>query len=653
MSNLNAAVAATNDITNQGVIAMEDSKKSAIVSTMAAEMYHNGLNPVQSLVTAASFVGAMDYYDDMELFMEFFVNGLEITEVSVEGVDVDRTLDGGEVVAALVAARYLVSVTEMGERMAELLSFVTTAYAPIEYGTPWERRFGYSKVKHSPLFKESIHALEDTQYTVDDNMLSIALQVQAVLGGEKYDKEAYVLRGCVAMSSSKSYFSEFKGDSRGREYQASAHGPNGQSSDRSRALQDLVGVPTDYNVGIVKEVVRHEIMDMVTVSSKEVGKLMSLAKRDPVAFIIEQTQLKEADKPFSCSKPWSFVKAVSIWTELCAGNRPYIGMAAGFDAKCSGPQLGALMVGDQKIAAACGMTDKQMEDAYHLALAALAKAGFTNIDRDGIKKAYMGVFYGQGWMAFTDRREVEKMVWESMYGTDGVADDDTAKRFHKAIVSSFGTKMNAVRNAIKAYADKTQGRTKHKMPDGFEVAMNYKHHVNILGEVMDYETEDYDVYVRNNAEQYKFINFQLRTKDTHVGDFARNGFVNLIQATDALIARLIIVHLKRLGAKHIISVHDCFRVNVTETHLLTQAIKSAYMELFGAPKLTKNEDLPLGTDILGLYFEGANKQLVEDAKPTMISQFTKGGLRYLQKINGARVRNLIMLLGDGAYYFAK
>ena len=225
--------------------------------------------------------------------------------------------------------------------------------------------------------------------------------------------------------------------------------------------------------------------------------------------------------------------------------------------------------------------------------------------------------------------------------------------FHKAIVSSFGTKMNAVRNAIKAYADKTKGRTKHTMPDGFEVAMNYKHHVNIIGELMEYGTEKHDVYVRNNAEQYKFINFQMRTKHTHVGDFARNGFVNMIQGTDALIARLIIVHLKRLGAKHIISVHDCFRVNVTETHLLTQAIKTAYMELFGAPKLTKSDDMPLGTDILGMYFEGANKQLVEDGAPCMISQFTNKGLRYLQKVNGARVRNLIMLLGNGAYYFAK
>ena len=430
MSMLSNAVsnASTNNVTNQEVVAMEDSKKSAIVSTMAAEMFYNGLNPVQSLITAAAFVGAIEYSDEMELFMEFFVNGLEVTEVSVEGVDIDRTMDGDKVVAALVAGRYLVSMDEMGERMTELLALRTTAYAPNVYGEKWERRFNYAKVTHSPLFVESIHALEDTQYTVDADMLSTALKVQAVMGGEKFDKEAYVLRGCLAMDSNESYFSEFKGDNRGRENQCCAHGPNGQSSDRSRALMDLVGVPTDYNIGTVKEVIRAEIMDMVTVDASEVGKLMALAKRDPVAFIVEQVNLKDADKPYACGKPWSFVKAVGIWTELCAGNKPYIGMSVGFDAKCSGPQLGALMVGDQKLAAACGMTDKQMDDAYHLALTALAKAGFTNIDREGIKKAYMGVFYGQGWGAYTVRKEVNTMCWTAMYGVEGCPDDDTAKR---------------------------------------------------------------------------------------------------------------------------------------------------------------------------------------------------------------------------------
>ena len=61
----------------------------------------------------------------------------------------------------------------------------------------------------------------------------------------------------------------------------------------------------------------------------------------------------------------------------------------------------------------------------------------------------------------------------------------------------------------------------------------------------------------------------------------------------------------------------------------------------------------MGTDILGMYFEGANRQLIDQADARMVSQFTKTGLRYLQKINGTYVRNLIAMLGEGSYYFDK
>jgi hypothetical protein len=386
-----------------------------------------------------------------------------------------------------------------------------------------------------------------------------------------------------------------------------------------------------------------ELQDM----TKDVTKAAKQRKElGDVQFIITNLETEEV------KKPWSFVKAAHIMSELQAGNRPYIGMAVGLDAKCSGPQLGALMVGDQKIAAACGMTLEELEDAYHLAIAELAKAGFTGITRDGIKKAYMGVFYGQGYAAFTNKEEIGEELTASLYGT-GPADEDTAKRFHKALSASFGSKMIGVRNLIRGYKDITIGRTKHFMPDGFEVAMNYKVHVNALNEIMEYDTAKYDVTLRNNAESYKFINFQMRTMHTHEGDFARNGFVNMIQATDALIARLIVVHLKRLGATHIISVHDCFRVNVTEMHLLEQAIKLAYHDLFGGEYNNSTADLPMGTDILALYFQGANRQLIEGCEGAMVSQFFEGSQkRRMRKVNGVAVKELIEQLGT-SYYFAK
>jgi len=280
------------------------------------------------------------------------------------------------------------------------------------------------------------------------------------------------------------------------------------------------------------------------------------------------------------------------------------------------------------------------------------------LTRSEIKKPFMGIFYGQSFGAFMDQGEMTDTLWTIIHGKGGdwmgaAGDEDNAKRFHKAVSASFGMAMTAVRMRIKAYGEKINGKITHYMPDGSLVAMNYKQKVNILGEaIVSNQTVCPDVVLSNNAESYKFINFKANTKHVHCGDFARNGFVNLIQATDAMLARLIIVHLKRMGAKHIICVHDCFRVNVTEMHLLEAAIMKAYSDLFGNPKNSRTEDLPMGTDILALYFEGANKVLMDGEKPTMVTQFLKSGSRRMPKINGESVSSLIHKLGQ-TYYFAK
>ena len=538
----------TNDNTNstkQEAISMEDVNKSSILNMITAELSHNGLSPALGLMTATAFIGAVDYLDDSELFMEFFLEGLNITTMRIvdtvtqQAIDHTVELDGEAIQAALIAGGYFTPELEIGTRLAELCELRQEAYLPPTAEEGVTRRFGYAPVKYSKLFEEAIHILESTEFSKSKFMESIALQVQAAMGGEDKDDEGYVLRGCAKLSETMAYVSEFKGDRRGRAYQASCHGPNGQSSDRSRALMDLFGVPTDYDVLDAKREILREIKDMTSDVSKSIKQLRELGD---VKFIIQELGMGGAA---TCKKPWSFVKAANIMRELQAGNRPYIGMAVGLDAKCSGPQLGALMAGDQKIAAACGFTIEELDDAYALAIIELEKAGFVGLVRNDVKKPYMGIFYGQGYAAFTDIKQMTKdemfKVMEVLDGGMGVITEDAAKRFHKAILSSFGTKMNSVRNLIKSYGKVTSGRTKHMMPDGFEVAMNYKVKINALGEEMTYDTNTYDVFTNNNAESYKFMNFQLNTKATHEGDFARNGFVNMIQATDALLARLIIV----------------------------------------------------------------------------------------------------------------
>jgi len=475
------------------------------------------------------------------------------------------------------------------------------------------------------------------------------------------DKEGYVVRGCELMDSDDAYVSEFKGDTRLRIYQASCHGPNGQASDRSRALMDLYGVKMDYDAKDALDLLKHEMGDMVSIKDKKArGLLVKEANEHPVDFIIKHEAIKEnRDADTVVGKPWSFVKAAKLLIQLThhinkGTDKPYIGMAFGLDAKCSGPQLGALMVGDGDLAAACGFSLTEIEDAYHRAITECEKASFLGLTRELIKKPFMGIFYGQGWMAYMNPDDMKTALWKSIHGDEILGNETRAKEFHKAVTSSFGKKMIAVRNAMRSYTGKIAGRVSHMMPDGCKVAMNYKVKVNILGEAMSFDTEAYDVTLRNNTEAYKFINLQMNTSVVHCDDFVRNGFVNMIQATDALLARLIIVHLKRLGAEHIIAVHDCFRVSVHDMGLLRQAIKSAYRALFGSYKNEASDDMPLGTDILGLYFDGINSCLTEENfdEAMDITQFFASGTRRLQKIHGEKVNHLISALGT-TYYFDK
>lgn len=657
MTNLTNNTTNTTTTTTESNTMTTTTNTSALTSIIAASLYHKLHCTQQAIMVATAIVDACE---DKEYFVDTFMDTLEQSQMQVRTVQEDGKfayktlvveLDGEALAPVLEELGYMTEDGMVGEKLQELLDMRKESYAPTT--GPVERKFanyGLEKGQASALLAEAVEALESTKFTVDADMLHIANLVQAQTGGAEKDDEAYVLAGCNAMDNSLAYSSEFKADRRSRLYQAACHGPNGQASDRSRALMDLAGVTTDYDVPTVKKAIMAEIEDM-TKDVRAAAKLRT--ELGDVAFIISQLDLMKKDR--LVAKPWSFVKAARIMKELKLGNKPYIGMAVGLDAKCSGPQLGALMAGDLDLAGACGMTLEQVEDAYERAINELTKVGLSGFTRGGVKKAYMGVFYGQGWAAFTDTKQLLKdeqfeildILYPKTVSGDYIVNDDMAKRFHKAISDSFGSALRTIRERFKAFANKVDGRTSHHMPDGFKVQMNYKVKFNIFNEALEHGVDAPDVIIDTPERTHKFIGLSLKSLIVHTSDFVRNGFVNMIQATDAMIAKLIIVHLKRLGAQHIVAVHDCFRVNVTEMHLLEQAIKNAYMDLYGSTQNTFTKDLPMGTDILGLYFQGMEKSLIEGEKVVPMSQFRRNKSRKMADISGT-----IQALGK-SYYFAK
>ena len=607
------------------------------VTIMAGDLMRNGMYPKDALAVSSWFCENYSNLGDI---------ALDDISMMIDGVEVPVVLDRDVVINTLQMSGYLTAELDRDVRFAEVCAMETKAYLPALASNGVDRRFNYGKTKPSELMVEAHHALESSEYTVDTYMLDIA---KKVLSSGTKDPEGYVIAGCDQMDPELAYVSEFKPDARGRMYQASCHGPNGQASDRSRALMDLYGVPQDYDNAEMLEVLKAEMLDMVSCDKGEMTSFIKLAYDNPVQFILDEHE--------EVGKPYTFVKASRIFVGLVKGEKPYLGLAIGLDAKCSGPQLGALMVGDSEVAAACGFSTVEVDDAYHNAVSALTKAGIKGFTRALVKKPFMGIFYGQGWQAFTDFTACED-IFTQIHGEETWCAETmemNAKRFHAAVVSAFGDKLLKLRNAMKSYSDKIDSPIEYMLPDGFKVKMGYEYKQNVEGAMLTHGGEDeaLDVIVQSGMTQVRLEKYATSTGIKDLPSFARNGFVNLIQATDGLLARLIVVHLKRMGAQHIISVHDCFRVNMTEMPMLVEAIKRAYLELFGKEKNKFTADLPKGSDILDLYFKGANRSVMAEEPTTTYSQFTTStGIRKGISCSGKSFTELVGLLGT-TYFFAK
>lgn len=564
----------------------------------------------------------------------------------------------GEVIQHLVNINYIAELGGIyfaGDALTRAIDTIRSSYAPNLASTGVEsRRRGYAQIQTSPLFVEAIHALESSEFTRDDYMLSIAQKV-----GERVhsliDEQGYVIKGTAEMNSSESYVSEFFGDRRGRIYQAACFGPNGQSSDMARALMDLANVSVDYDSDNTVKLLKNEMMDMGSFTDESLVKYAIEAYKNPVQFIIDNIE-----KGGDVKKPWNFVKFAHLVVQINKGNKPYIGVAVGLDAKGSGPQLAALMVADEKMLSATGFTMEKLNDVYENALNELAQVGITGLTRDQVKKPYMAIFYGASAAAMTDATTITQSTFDAVYGaiTDPDVLSEVGEVFHKAIKDSFGQRLNGLRAKIKnagldyeAGETKLSGPIRHSMPDGLEVAMNYRVKLDMFGEVISNNEVSGNVLITNTDASVTFRNMSIATDEYDVANFARTGFVNMIQATDALLARLIVVHAKRLGAQHIVAIHDCFRVNIHDMDILKQAIKNAYLDMFGSDRNVKTDDLPLGTDILGMYFQGVSKVTKPEFTAAAGSQFFgRDSIRRLDRVNNMSITKLIEDLGATKYF---
>lgn len=658
------------------------------INTISAMLFNNGMLPHEALVLSTALIQCELDLDqewfDLDVWKDLMSDNMYVTVLSVtsettesaSGFEIENWFD------KLVHANLMTEEGVRGSKLLELGQEIPKSYPRLASdGVAFRRKPvmpGKPKMQ-SKLLTDAIDVLQSTEYVVDSWMLRL---IDAVYGtGEnaiKHDDE-YVVEGCreLVAGGNLPHVAEFFADRRARLYQGDCHGPNGQSSDIARALQDLSGVGTDYHIPSAIKIVQDEIADM---HSGDLNQLRELMVQVGLANFVAQCLTGQLPQ---VKKPWSFVKAVNILNKLELGGRPYIGMAFGLDAKCSGPQLGALMTGDKTIANACGFaTAKAERDAYELCIQKFEEKGFYGLTRALIKKPYMGVFYGQKAGAFASVEnygDSPKQADPALLAfitsmtikpkNDESALEAQAKAFVAIIESSFGLMQNlrkTISNAHYEFVDgqrimKTSKATSYFMPDGVEVAMKKYIKVNVLNETVEYGMPKYTTQVECNGIIETFEDMCFSTKEVDLYDFARSGFVNMIQATDALLARLIVTHLDALGAQHVIAVHDCFRVNINDMieGKLHEAIRLSYLDMFASETNEKTGYLRMGTDILGSYFMGVEAAGAPKVNNSCFT-YSKTKDAYVRKISrGFPLVNMIndmqnALEGTGrSYFFAK
>lgn len=590
---------------------------------------------------------------------------------SLQGIAVNGGLiEAFNALPILRAINYVVvenRVCTLGKAVLAIIHADLRSTPPTLVGEELIRKRNYGRTDYGAPAQASITALESSHYSTSASILELARNVWINASREQREvlnQEAYVLRGAAALDPTKAYFSEFFFDNRGREYQAAYYGPNGQTSDLSRALMDLHGVSKDYNDNKAYELLDEEIHDMFKGDEKVFDKLSVEALLKPVEFVLEHL---EDGKAGQVPKPWNFVKIIQIQHEIMLGNKPYIGVAVGYDAKCSGPQLGAAMVGCEAMLVSCGFTRGKLIDAYVKGVAVCESKGIKGMTRASIKKAFMAVFYGAGWMAMTEESTINAEAYHTLWlsaENNHLANEEggekLAKLFYGCIEEAFGSKLRQLRGAIKGAGYDFENEVckynkpmTHRMPDGFEVAMKYKVKIDIDGLPLVSSEVVPDVLVEGAGVARSFQKPTFETNEWDLEAYSRKGFVNMIQATDAQIARLIILHANRLGAQHIVSVHDCFRVNIHDTEILKQAIVCAYMELFGT-EANEGGQFTNNLDILKQYFEGSYEATKDEYKTVNRSnvQFYNNGFRILRKVKGTMLAELIQDI-DNTEYFGK
>ena len=467
------------------------------------------------------------------------------------------------------------------------------------------------KSKPSPLLKEAIQHLQETEYHVHGDMLVILNEVMAkvklmpfgpqrISMLQELETYSYVFSGCDQVVQEGILTSEYDADTRGRLYHVACAGANPQASDLARSLyahntENYVSMYENYEVGTGNGIeftqqylmFLDELDDCAGKNKFQTKEYLTRVANNPVEFLF-QTLAKSLstnleDRQNCPKKPFTLVRMALDFVDFQTTGRCDSRLGFGLDARCSGTQYFAILAGDAVMGEATGITTKKKQDTtdpYVMSAEILSeKFNYNFATRAFIKTPYMAVQYGGSSKALLTSKDNIQNLKDAGVATTDMA--EVAEDCITAINEALGVKINnlktTVQNTLEAILEeKGKDYISYRHSDGFNVFKPAAPKIEVC--------PSFSLFLGSGEQTMYFGKkegqWTIQSKTPTAQEFVRTFMVNYIQGLDALVARTVIVHAKKAGLKSFTSIHDCFRTTLEDAPKLKQVIADAYNEVF-------------------------------------------------------------------------
>ena len=584
---------------NMMVGAIYNEKAIAAKQVIAASMFKTMYYLVDSAVTVDTFCD--EYHQSLSYFLTRNRDKVTAEELLMEDENYTVALtiltDLGFMEDVLGSGVYTVS-----QKFVDMCS-VSEKTAPLTTMIDDNNRRVFkikgNKVQPSKLMNKAMAYLERTGFSNDVDMTAIVNIVKSQHPKLDIWKDIKgSMNGINGMHSDAVYYSEQKGDKRGRMYHVAHAGCNPQGDDYNRSIYRLAAesiVKIDspeyvYFMNELEEAAGKDPKYMATEYLMRVGK-------SPVKALSTFLQSKSVDSPFM------YVRLARDFVKFQEHGECDVRVPMGLDAKCSGTQILAILAGNKELMKATGFTPKKVFDPYALCAIQMDMAG---IDRNAMKTPYMAIQYGGGEAALIGQKD-----YMAVMAAAGVDDPtEAAKLTINAVKRVLGKKIIGLQEYIAEQVAGIMLRTG-------KANVVYKH---IDGQIVDLKVcgkvKITDGFTSIRYTQNTIISFGSQVNDTGMtvsdgvpcaDEYSRTFMVNYIQGIDALIARTVASLAEDAGIEGYVSIHDCFRTSLKDTPKLKALICRAYEIIF-----VENDPIAHLCEQLGIDMPAVSRELTSE-----------------------------------------